>query len=515
MQIKNFQKPVESIVIVGGGASGWMSAAALARLIKQAKVSVTLVESDEIDTPGVDEATIPSLLDFNRLLGIDENEFMRATQATFKLGIEFTDWFQKGDSYIHPFGRFGRDVQGVKFHQLWLRLKLHPDYCDQAGELADFNICSQAAILNRFARPHSPDNSLLNNMRYAFHMDAGLYAQYLRGYSESLGVKRIEGKVHQVQQRVLDGFIEAVILENGDRIEGDLFIDCSGFRGLLIEQTLQSGYESWAKWLPCDRAQAVSCKNTAEPLAYTRATADFAGWRWRIPLQHRVGNGYVYSSQFISDENARNQLLANLDAEALAEPVLLQFEAGRRKKFWNKNCVAIGLAGGFIEPLESTSIHLIQSAIVKLLALFPDREFSPLEINEYNNLIAKEYEAIRDFIILHYKATRRDDSDFWRYLRHMTIPDSLATKIELFRHRGRVLRGEENLFTEDSWIAVMLGQGIQPQGYDPLADALQIDNTVDYLQHIKNTIAAAANSLPSHAEFIKKIAGQIKHNPYL
>lgn len=497
-------KPIQNVVIVGGGTAGWMCAAAIARMIEHAGVSVTLIESDLIGTVGVGEATIPSLQDFNRMLGIDENEFMRETQATFKLGIEFVDWHKVDARYIHPFGRFGLDIQGIKFHQLWRRLKMHPDYSYSAGELADYNLCTQAALMNRFSRPKGAPNTVLSSMRYAFHIDAGLYAKFLRRYSEKLGVRRVEGIVENVQQRVHDGFIEAVILKNDLRIEGELFIDCSGFRGLLTEKTLNTGYVSWAHWLPCNRAQAVPSKKIIDPIPYTRATADKAGWRWRIPLQHRTGNGYVYSNKFISDESAWQQLLLNLDSAPLAEPRLLEFEAGHRKKLWNKNCVAIGLSGGFIEPLESTSIHLIQSGIAKLLALFPDQSFSEVEVNEYNRTMIHEFETIRDFIILHYKATQRDDSELWRYFRSMDIPDSLATKIDLFRNRGRLLRWEIDLFSEDSWLAVMLGQGILPQGYDPLADSLPVKNTNDYVQHLKTIIASTAKSLPSHTDFLSQ-----------
>jgi tryptophan halogenase len=495
--------PIRKIVIVGGGTSGWMCAAALSRLIEHAGVSITLIESDEIGTVGVGEATIPTLLAFNALLGLDENDFIRNTQGTFKLGIEFIDWYRLGNRYMHPFGRFGLDIQAIKFHQFWLKLSRQTDAAAaEVGALSDYNLCTVAAKLGRYTRPAGPPNSVLSSLRYAFHFDAGLYAKYLRKYSEKLGVLRLEGKVAQVNQRDADGFIESVALANGPTIAGELFIDCSGFRGLLIEQTLKAGYEDWSHWLPCNSAVAVPCGSVEPPVPYTRSTADKAGWRWRIPLQHRVGNGYVYCNDFISDAEAEAQLLAKLDGPALANPRLLKFTTGRRRKFWQKNCVAIGLAGGFIEPLESTSIHLIQSGIAKLLALFPDRSFSQVESSEYNRALALEYELTRDFIILHYKATERDDTPFWVRCRDMPIPDSLQDRIELFRSRGRVTRWAEDLFNEHSWVAVLLGQGIQPGGYDPLVDSLPLANTREFMRHIREVVAKTARAMPSHQSFI-------------
>jgi tryptophan halogenase len=492
--------PIRSVVIVGGGTSGWMCAGALSRLIAHAGVSVTLIESEEIGTVGVGEATIPSLLQFNAMLGIDENDFLRKTQGTFKLGIEFVDWSRVGSRYIHPFGTFGADVQGMKFHQLWLKLAQLGEA--DAGDLGDFNLCTVAARLARFARPGGDRNSVLASLRYAFHFDAGLYARYLRTYSEARGVVRVEGKIVDVKCRSDNGYIDSVLLASGRAVSGELFIDCSGFRGLLIEQTLKAGFESWSHWLPCNRAVAVPCESSGTLLPYTRSTADAAGWRWRIPLQHRIGNGYVYCSDFISDGAAHLQLLSKLDGAPLAAPRILKFEAGRRKKFWDKNCVAIGLAGGFIEPLESTSIHLGQAGIAKLMALFPDRGFSQVEIDAYNQATALEYERVRDFIILHYKATERDDTPFWRRCRDMEIPESLHQKMELFRSKGRVLRWQEDLFTEDSWIAVMLGQGVTPSGYDPLVDSLPVENVRRFVRHIREVVAKAANAMPAHENFI-------------
>ena len=492
---------ISSVVIVGGGTAGWMCAAALARLIPHAGVSVTLIESDEIGTVGVGEATIPTLLTFNQQLGLDEDEFLRETQGTFKLGIEFVDWRELGHRYIHPFGTFGLDIQAIKFHQLWLRLARSSQGAD-SGELGDYNLCTVAAKLQRFARPTGGPSSVLSSLRYAFHFDAGLYAKYLRKYSEKRGVVRLEGMIEHVDLDPQSGFIRSVRLRDGREIQGQLFLDCSGFRSLLLQKTLGIRFESWNHWLPCDRAIAIPCANSGPPLPYTRSTADIAGWRWRIPLQHRVGNGYVYSGRFLSDEQARERVITTLDGEPLAEPRVLRFTPGRCEKFWERNCIGIGLAGGFIEPLESTSIHLIQTGIARLLAFFPDRSFAAPEIAEYNRATALEYEQVRDFIVLHYKANQRDDSAFWRECREMSIPDTLQQKMALFRSKGRVLRRQEDLFTEDSWIAVMLGQGVEPLGYDPLADSLPLANTHDFVQHVREVIGKTARAMPSHQQFI-------------
>jgi tryptophan halogenase len=494
--------PIRSVVIVGGGTSGWMSAAALARLIAHAGVSITLIESDEIGTVGVGEATIPSIRTYNGLLGLDENDFVRNTQGTFKLGIEFVDWHRQGSRYIHPFGVYGVDLQAIKFHQFWLKLSQLGDAA--VGELGDYNLCTVAAAENRFMRPEGGPGSVLATLRYAFHFDANLYAKYLRRYSEARGVVRVEGKIVQVNLRPEDGFISGVTLQDGRLVEGDLFLDCSGFRGLLIAQTLNVGFEDWSHWLPCNRAVAVPCESVAPLLPYTRSTADAAGWRWRIPLQHRIGNGYVYCNEFISDEAARMRLLSQLDGAARADPRVLSFTAGHRRKFWEKNCVAMGLAGGFIEPLESTSIHLIQTGIAKLLALFPDRAFTAAEINTYNRDVIEQYQWVRDFIILHYKATERDDSAFWRRCRDMQIPESLQDKIDLFRNKGRVLQNAQDLFTEHSWIAVMLGQGITPPGYDPLVDSLPLENLRTFVRHAKDVTAKTAAAMPTHQAFIDR-----------
>jgi tryptophan halogenase len=481
-----------------------MCAAALSRLIEHAGVSITLVESEEIGTVGVGEATIPPLCTFNALLGLDENDFVRNTQGTFKLGIEFVDWGRLGDRYIHPFGKFGLDAQAIKFHQLWLKLSRMADAAAEAGALSDYNLCTVAARLGRFTRPVAGPDAMLASLRYAFHFDAGLYAKYLRRYAESRGVVRVAGTIVRANLRAADGFIESVTLGDGRTLSSELFLDCSGFRGLLIGQTLNVGFENWSRWLPCDRAVAVPCEQREPPVPYTRSTADTAGWRWRIPLQHRIGNGYVYCSDFIDDAAAESRLLATIEGAALAEPRRLRFVAGRRHRFWEKNCVAIGLAGGFLEPLESTSIHLVQTGIAKLLALFPDLSFLQPEIDEYNRATALEYELTRDFLILHYKATQRSDAPLWVRCRDMDVPDTLARKIDLFRSRGRVLRWAEDLFTEDSWIAVMLGQRITPEGYDPLVDSLPIANVRAFASHIKQVVAKTASAMPGHQDFINR-----------
>jgi tryptophan halogenase len=487
------------IVIVGGGTAGWMAAAAMARL-SSAGIETLLVESDEIGTIGVGEATIPPIRTFNAMLGLDEDDFVAATQGTFKLGIEFVDWFRRGHRYMHPFGRFGADMEAVKFHQFWLKFARR----GEAAALEDYNLCAVAAKLGRFQRPAADPRSILSTLNYAFHFDASLYAAYLRRYAEARGVVRREGRVVDVALRGEDGFVDAVVLEGGLRLEADLFIDCSGFRGLIIEQALETGYEEWTRWLPCDRAVAIPSSADAQPLPYTRSTALDAGWQWRIPLQHRTGNGYVYSSAHVGDEAAARAALAQIDGEPLGDPRFLRFAAGRRRKLWNRNVVALGLAGGFLEPLESTSIHLVQAGISKLFALFPDRDFDPALEAEYNRLSAVQLEQVRDFIILHYKATERTDSPFWRDCGAMEVPDSLARKIELFRAGGRIFRYEDELFAEDSWLAVLLGQGIVPRTYDPLADSVDEADIRQTLARMAPFIREAAENMPTHSAYIAR-----------
>ena len=477
-----------------------MTAAALARRLGRA-ARITLVESEAIGTVGVGEATIPPIVQFNRFLGLDEDDFVRATQATYKLGIEFVDWLRPGHRYIHPFGLFGADMNEISFNHFWLRWM-------RAGGDPDptlFNTEAQAAYENRFARTAGGQPGKGPKIHYAFQFDAGLYAVYLRRFSEGLGVTRVEGKVVEIARHPGSGFIEAVMLEGVRRIEGELFVDCSGFRGLLIEETLHAGYEEWTRWLPCDRAVAVPTERSGDPEPYTRTIARPAGWQWRIPLQHRTGNGHVYASAHISDDHAAATLLANLDGVPQGDPRVLRFVTGRRRASWVKNCVAIGLSSGFLEPLESTSIHLIQAAIYKLLAFFPDRDFDPALAARFNAEMATLVEGVRDFIVAHYKLTEREDSELWRYCRAMAVPDSLAEKIALFRARGEVLSRDEDLFKEPNWFAILYGQGVVPSGHHALADALSGQELEANLSQIRAIVRQRVDSLPPHQAFLDAI----------
>ena len=488
------------IVIVGGGTAGWMTAAALSKVLGQSDCSITLVESEQIGTVGVGEATIPQILTFNRLLGIDEDDFVRSTQATFKLGIRFDDWARLGDSYLHPFGVFGVPIEAIPFHHYFLKLR----GLGRLDRIDEFSLACMAAPQNRFTRPLDIPKSPLAQIAYAFQFDASLYARYLRRYAEARRVQRVEGRITEVKQHAESGFVESVTLDDGRRVEGELFIDCSGFRGLLIGETLGVPYRSWNQWLPCDRALAVPCQRPVPPEPYTRATARTAGWQWRIPLQHRNGNGYVYSSGFIEEAEAETTLLANLDGATLGPLNRLRFTPGRRERFWERNVVAIGLSSGFLEPLESTSIHLIQSGIAKLIGMFPGRDFAQVDIDKYNQQSINEIERIRDFVILHYKATEREDSPFWRYCNAMSIPDSLAEKIALFRANGRLYREHDELFSETSWLAVMLGQRIVPDAYHPLVDGYPIEPLFQYLDQTRQVIRRAAAAMPTHEAFIRQ-----------
>lgn len=490
---------IQDIVIVGGGTAGWMAAAAFGRFLDNGRRKITVIESDEIGTVGVGEATIPAILNFNRMLGIDENEFMRATQGTFKLGIEFVNWGRLGESYFHPFGQYGQDLHGINFHQLYLREYAHGD----RRSISEYCMSAMAAKRGKFGRANAAARSPVSELAYAFHFDASLYAKFLRHHAETNRVVRREGKIVKVNRRSTDGFVESVELADGKIVAGELFIDCSGFRGLLIGDALGVGYEDWSHWLPVDRAIAVPTANVGPPDPFTRSTARTAGWQWRIPLQHRTGNGHVYSRQFLDDDEAEAMLMANLEGEALAPPRRLRFTTGRREMSWSHNVVALGLSGGFLEPLESTSIHLIQNGISRLFGLFPDRHFNPLERDEYNRGMRDAYEDIRDFIILHYKATQRDDTPFWRYVRDMDIPEPLERKIELFKTRGRVFRENVELFSMPSWVAVMLGQNIWPDGWDTLADALDESRVREAMAQMRQGYAATADALPTQEEFLK------------
>lgn len=491
---------IRHIVIVGGGSAGWMSAAALARIVGTQNCRITLVESEQIGIVGVGEATIPPIVEFNNLLGIDADEMLRATQGTFKLGIEFTNWGSVGHTYMHPFGMFGRTIRNVNFWHYWKKahdLGLSPG-------LEAYSLNWIAATQNRFLRSGNIPNSPLAKVPHAYHFDASLYAAFLRQFSEKLGVKRVEGIVEHVAQHPETGFITGISLQDGPVIEGDFFIDCSGFRGLLIEQCLQTGYEEWTQYLPCNSAQAVPTEGITPKHPYTKSIAHSIGWQWRIPLQHRTGNGIVYSNEFGSDEEARSILLDNLLSPALAEPRQLRFVTGKRKKTWNKNCLAIGLSSGFMEPLESTSIHLIQSTIMRFFSLFPQRSGFQAEMDNFNQAMETELCSIRDFIILHYKATERDDSELWRYCRDMAIPDSLAEKLELYRSGSWLARNRQELFGEDSWLAVLEGQHVNARGYNPLVDTLPTEQLQGILRDTREVIAQCAGAMPAHDDFIRQ-----------
>jgi tryptophan halogenase len=490
--------PIRSIAIVGGGTAGWMTAASLARMLKPLNTTIRLIESEQIGTVGVGEATIPPIIQFIRALGIDENDLIRKTQATFKLAIEFRDWTRIGDAYVHPFGQTGFDLGPLAFSSYWLKLRREGN----AAPLREYSLMAAASQAGRFMRPVQTADSPLAGITYALHFDASLFARYLRTLAEGMGVRRTEGKVKDVSLKTADGFIDALTLESGERIQADLYIDCSGFRGLLIEGALKTGYEHWNHWLPCDRAIAVPCARNGELSSYTRVTAKSAGWQWRIPLQHRIGNGHVYCSSFMSDEAAQHELLSTLESPALAEPLKLQFSTGRRRRFWNKNCIAIGLSAGFLEPLESTSIHFIQRAITMLFSLFPDRHFAAAEIERYNKVLGEEYERVRDFLVLHYGTSERADSDMWRHCRDITQPESLKERIELFRVHGRILQENHELFPTQSWLYVMVGQNIMPADDDPLSGVFDLKGVADTLNHVREVIARCATAMPKHDDFI-------------
>ncbi|HEX8645236.1 MAG TPA: tryptophan halogenase family protein [Allosphingosinicella sp.] len=494
-------KPKTRVVVLGGGTAGWMTAAALVRQLPHA-CTLRLVESAEIGIVGVGEATLPHLRAFVETLGLDETDFMRATHATFKLGIDFHDFGAIGTNYLHPFGSFGVEQNGVPFHHYWRRLReSRPE-----DDLFDYSVCNVMAAEKRFVPPSADTNSLLSTYSYAYQFDATLFAPYLRDYSLARGAVRTEGRVVDVELDPESGDVRALAMESGDRIEGDLFVDCSGFVSLLLGRTLGAEWEDWSHWLPCDRAVAMPCASPPGPIEpYTRATAMKAGWRWRIPLQHRVGNGYVYSSSHISDAEAADALVAAVEGEPMADPRLLRFKAGRRKASWIRNVVAIGLASGFLEPLESTSIYLAQGAITQLVELFPTGGgIEEADRREFNRMVDLEYDRIRDFLILHYHATTRDDSDFWNHVRTMEVPDSLGEKIELWRRAGRVARYTQGLFLEPSWVAVYVGQGIVPEGWDPRADVPGEAGLARALDTLKSRIAGAVRPMPDHGAFIAK-----------
>ncbi|HUQ11743.1 MAG TPA: tryptophan halogenase family protein [Steroidobacteraceae bacterium] len=490
---------IRKLVIVGGGTAGWMAAASFAHYFGP-RLAITLIESSDIGTVGVGEATIPAIRDFLRDLGIDEFELMRATNATCKLGIEFRDWSKRGESFMHPFGLYGMPARDLPFHQFWLKLRELGD----AAPYGDYCLAIELARHNRFTRPHPNPTSSLSVFDWALHFDASLFARYLRDYAVARGVARMDRRVLDVNLRGEDGFIESLTLDGGDRVDGDLFLDCSGFRGLLIEGALKTGYHDWTHWLPCDRAVAMPCASAGELRPYTIATAVEAGWQWRIPLQNRTGNGYVYCSRHLGDDEAAAALIGRLAGKPLADPNFLRFTAGHRRQFWNRNCVALGLAGGFLEPLESTSISLIETGIEKLRRLFPDRDFDPSLSEEFNRSSTLEYERLRDFLVFHYCANARDTGELWRECREMSIPDTLAYKLRMFRSRGFLVRYEWETFADPSWTALYTGFGYLPERCDPLVDHFALDELHARLARMRQNIVQAASQAPRHEEFIAR-----------
>ncbi|PCG15036.1 MULTISPECIES: tryptophan halogenase family protein [Sphingomonas] len=493
---------ISRIVILGGGTAGWMTAAALSRSFGRS-VAITLLESDEIGTVGVGEATIPTIHWFNDLIGLDEAEFLRETKATFKLGIEFVDWTRPGHRYFHPFGQYGAPLPGVAFHHRWLKARAQGSDVPLSG----LSLAARLAAEGRFAKPVGDARSILSTLGYAYHFDAGLYARYLRRLAEAAGVVRVEGRLRDVVRDGDDGQVTALLTERGETLAGELFVDCSGFRALLIDGAMGEGLEDWSHWLPCDRAVAVPCARVAATTPYTRSTARAAGWQWRIPLQHRTGNGYVYASAHLSEDEATATLLANLDGEALAEPRTLRFTAGTRRRPWRGNVVAIGLSSGFLEPLESTSIHLIQSGIAKLLTLFPDRDMDPALADRFNQLFGRDMDGIKDFLILHYHATSGRDEPLWRHCRTMALPDTLSARVAQYRRSGRLILDSDELFREASWLAVLDGQGVIASGYNPLTDAIDADTNRAQVEQIAQVIARAAPTLPMHDDALAQLIG--------
>ena len=491
--------PINRVVIVGGGTAGWMAAAILSQAFK-GRLSIELIESEEIGTVGVGEATIPQIAMFNEYLKFDEHDFIARTNGSMKLGIEFVNWGQLGDRYIHTFGYIGQDRDLIGFHHYWLRART----LGLKQGMWDYSLHELASNANKFERLRNHGN--FSQMGYAYHFDAALYARFLRGYAEERGVRRTEGRIVDVTLNGQTGHVASVTLESGREVAGQLFLDCSGFRGLLIEGALKTGYENWSDMLPCDRALAVPCESVKPLTPYTRSTARKAGWQWRIPLQHRIGNGHVYCSNFISDDEAASVLMANLDGKALADPKPLRFVTGKRKKAWNRNVVSLGLASGFLEPLESTSIHLIQSGLARLLQLFPNQDFCQADIDQFNEETDIEYLMIRDFLVLHYHLNQRTDSDFWIHCREMTVPESLTHRLELFAANGRIHQDRRDLFSEPSWLQVLVGQNLIPRGYNPIADNMDANELFTYLASIKGAYQQAVGRMPDHAEWLAKNA---------
>lgn len=489
-------KTIKRYVIAGGGTAGWMAAAMLSKTMGDA-IDLTLIESDQIGTVGVGEATIPPLSRFNRLLGINEADFMRDTRATFKLGISFENWKDVGEDYFHSFGSTGKDHWTSGFQHFWLSGKER----GIASSYDDYCLEVVAAYKNKFAQ--LPDNGL----NYAYHLDSSLYAKFLRKIAEENGTVRKEGKIADVNLDIENGHIRSLVLENGEKIEADFFFDCTGFRSILMAQALHVGYDDWSHYLPCDSAVAVQTKSVGAPIPYTRAIAHDAGWQWRIPLQHRTGNGLVYCGRYLTQDAAAERLLSNIEGETLTDPLFIRFQTGARRKQWEKNCIVLGLAGGFMEPLESTSIHLIQRSILRFLQLMPTDGIHMADVKEFNEQTFEDMDKIRDFLILHYCVTERRDSEFWRYCANMDIPDSVRQKMDLFARTGRVFRKNEELFAENSWIQVMMGQGLIPQSYHPLADKMTDEELTYFLGQIKKSVAFTAEKLPPHQDYVRQYCG--------
>ncbi|WP_462165422.1 tryptophan halogenase family protein [Pseudoalteromonas sp. GB43] len=493
-------KKITKVVIAGGGTAGWITAALLNKVLGKV-LDITLIESAEIGTVGVGEASIPPILHLNGALGISEKEFIKATGATIKLGIEFENWRSQDHSYMHAFGEIGKDFPFCEFYHFWLKA----NQTQNAPDFWDFSLNYQAAKAHKFAHLKHIPNTQLAGLHYAYHFDATRYGEFLKELAQSRGVKRIEGKIESVNQCYQSGHVRSLLLKNGEQIDGDLFIDCTGLRALLIEQTLSTGFEDWSHWLPCDSAIAVQSESASDAIPYTRSIARDSGWQWQIPLQHRVGNGLVYSSRFLSDEAAKQQLLDNLPAKPLTEPRVIKFKTGRRLKQWHKNVVSVGLSSGFLEPLESTSIHLIQSAAIRLIKFFPHQGIKQSLVDEFNQQSKTEFERIRDFIILHYKLTERDDSAFWRFCKGMDIPCSLRKKIELFKTSGKLIREDDELFAEIAWQQVMIGQGLIAEDHHPLTDALSDEQLNELFSNLKTLINSTVEQLPTHNQFLEKV----------
>ncbi|MBL8267823.1 tryptophan halogenase family protein [Steroidobacter sp.] len=495
-------QPLSKIVVVGGGTSGWLAAAMLRHHLKPELCDIELIESEEIGTIGVGESTVPPFVGLIQRLGIDEQEFIRATEATYKLGIQFVDWHQRSHTYFHPFGAIGKPIGTHDFYQCWLKARTLGD----SSSLQDFSPCNVMAENGRFFPPARARNTPIGGANYALHIDAALVARYLRGYSEARGLKRTEGRVTDVHRKD-NGFIDHVVLADGRKVHGDFFLDCTGFRALLIDKALGVESNDWSDYLPCDRAIAVRTENHGPLLGYTRATAQKAGWMWRIPLQHRIGQGYVYSSRFCSDSEARSTLLRNLNSGALDEPRVIPFTTGHRKELWKLNCLSVGLAGGFLEPLEATAMHLIARGIDFFLRYFPTRDCDPALIREYNRRMTADYEEVRDFIVLHYSATRRDDSPFWQACQQLPLPDSLRERIELFQSQGAMREGTDELFRASSWQSVFEGMGIRPRTYSPRIDNIDYAQIQDTLRTAKAAIAGMVEHLPTHEQFLSRQFG--------